>query len=389
MITAGEDHILRGINGCKTGDSPFFKIIILYEHLKKYKMKFYTITLLTIFIAFCACQQQPQSEIDNFETVFEITVYDSIYSDKNDIISSFSNIEIFNNILVTNNSNDDYYFSFYDLDKGVLLSKWGKIGQGPNEYIQLGVGFNVYNSQLVFMDFTKKEINSVPILNILNKEDAVPVRKESYPYTRDFRPNSLNIINDKKIMIGSFKEGRFGILDSANNIIDCLFDYPFKCEEITGIYRGSVFQSLLKSNAEQSKFVILTRASDIFEIYQIIDSEINRTCISSFKHSPKIKKKTGEFLNFAIDDNQSIGGFMDMAVSKDMICFTYSSKSLAESSDLDIESKEILCFDWNGEKLKKYILPFPIHQFCVDEKYIYGVREFVGETIIYRFRINN
>jgi hypothetical protein len=234
----------------------------------------------------------------------------------------------------------------------------------------------------------RKEINYVSIPDILNKNETLNIKRESYPYTVDFRPLTINIINDKKIVTGCFKEGRFGVLDSENNILNRSSDYPFHYKEVTGIYRGAVFQGKIKSNPEQSKFVISTLCSDIFEIYHVTDSDIVRTYVSPFNHIPKIQKRSGRNSGYGIDYNESIAGLTNMVVSKDFICFTYSEKSYTKTLSSGKLSNEILCFDWNGEKVKKYILPFPINDFCFDNHFIYGVRDYENETVIYRFKIN-
>ena len=355
-------------------------------------MYFKILKLIVIVVVVNACNQQEKEAIDHFETVFEIVEYDSIYSDKNDAIirlGAHTDIDIFENVVIAyNRSGNDSYFSFYDIVNGVLVGSWGRKGQGPGEYVQLGSGFTLFNSQLIFLDRAKREINYVPLSNILCETEILTVKREPYPYTVEFRPTHLNIIHDKKIAIGSFQTGRFGILDAENNIINCTYDYPFTFPEITDIYRGSVFQGRIKSNAKQSKFVISTFASDIFEIYQITDSGIYRTYVSPFNYIPKIVKKPRENLNYTIDYERSTAGLINLAVTNDLICFTHSAKSYAECADSNNESNEILCFDWNGEKIKKYILPIPINNFCLDENYIYGVREYNDETVIYRFKMN-
>jgi histidyl-tRNA synthetase len=73
-----------------------------------------------------------------------------------------------------------------------------------------------------------------------------------------------------------------------------------------------------------------------------------------------------------------------MAVSDKFICFSYSSeKNYIETMNQGFN--EILCFNWSGEKVKKYILPFTITNFCIDNNYIYGVRYYDDEIIFYRF----
>lgn len=43
---------------------------------------------------------------------------------------------------------------------------------------------------------------------------------------------------------------------------------------------------------------------------------------------------------------------MKMAVSDEMICFTYSAESYAKANKAGFISNEILCFNWKGEKIK-------------------------------------
>ena len=38
-----------------------------------------------------------------------------------------------------------------------------------------------------------------------------------------------------------------------------------------------------------------------------------------------------------------------------MICFTYSAESYAKANKAGFISNEILCFNWKGEKIKKYL----------------------------------
>ncbi len=343
----------------------------------------YTFSLL--FCVLCtSCNHSDKIAIDTFDVVDNIVKYDSIFSDKNEPMGVITGMEVYGNILITKHMLDEYQFSFIDTDNGNLRSRWGCVGDAPDEFIDFGSGFTISDSQLVFLCNAKKEINYASLYDILQKNDTINVKKESYPYTVDFRPVDLNILNGNKIAIGSFKEGRFGVLDSTNSIINTFGDYPFHYDEVNGVFRGMAFQSKIKSNANLNKFVIVTLASDIFEIYQLSDTTISKTYVSPFNHIPTICKK-GRY--YDVDYNKSIAGLMKMSVSKDYICFLFSSLSYNEARKNEKKSDEILCFNWNGEKVKKYILPFPINNFCIDNNYIYGVRTCNEEMIIYRFKL--
>jgi hypothetical protein len=327
--------------------------------------------------------------VDDFSVVHTIVDYDSIYSYKNDILGAVGDMAVIDSIIITRNINDDRYFAFIDIDKGKLLTKWGVRGQGPGEYVQISSRFTVWDDRLVFLDNVKKEINYVPLSVILKQDSIIKTVKEPYPYIVDFRPRDLTVVGDKKIVSGSFKKGHFGVLDSSNNIVSHPFDFPFIYKGIDGIYRGSTFQSLIKPNSKQRKFAISFFCSDIFEIYQVNDTNIVKTYTSRFKHIPQITKKPRAYTTYAVDYYNSIAGLLNMSVSDDYVCFAWSSKNYEESANLDHASNEILCYNWNGEKVKKYILPFPIHRFCIDKEYIYGLRYYDDEeTVIYRFRLD-
>lgn len=340
--------------------------------------------LIVLSIVFCISCKQTTVNVDTFNKVIEVSTLDSIYSDEEDELGIVTDIGIYDGILIAKHMLDEYNFSLIDLASGKLLQRWGKKGDGPDEYLDFGSNFAIQDSLLVFSEGMKKKIHYVSIPNILKNNDSVNVAQVFYPYTVDFRPTRFGFLDAYKLAVGSFKEGRFGVLDSNDSIMNVASDYPFSYEEIEGIYRGNVFQSDIKANDKQRKFVISTFASDVFEIYQLSDNCIHRTFVSPYVNVPQIKQKGGRF---AVDYDKSTAGLMKMAVSDDLICFTYSSLSYTEAAAMDMASREILCFNWKGEKVKKYILPFPIANLGIDEHYIYVVRYQDDRMIIYRFSL--
>ena len=84
----------------------------------------------------------------------------------------------------------------------------------------------------------QKEINYVSISDVIENKIPYHIEKEAYPYTVDFRPRHMDVINHVKVAVGSFKEGYFGLLDSSNNILGCFFDYPNP--ELLASYRCSI-----------------------------------------------------------------------------------------------------------------------------------------------------
>lgn len=331
---------------------------------------------------FISCKEH---DIYSFDNVYIVDKYDVLCSDTVEPWGPITEIGIIDSILVLKHANDDYNFSFVDVKNGKVLCRWGTVGDGPDDFLDFGTSFTALDSQIVFLESNKKTLNYVPLKKLLNGDTRKSaVKTENYPYTINFRPFKIENIGNKKIALGAFIKGHIGVLDSLNNIISCMYEDPFEISEIQGLNRGIVFQGEIKANEKQQKVVISTFASDVFEIYSVSDDSIRRIYLSPFHNIPQIYKK-GEY--YAIDSNKSIGGIRHLAVSDELICFFYLSDSYDEASRKDFSSDEILCFNWNGEKVKKYILPFTISNFCLDKNYLYGVQYFNDKTVIYRFNL--
>lgn len=343
----------------------------------------YVFILFLFVILFSSCHSSKR-EINDFDVVERIFVYDNIYSDKENPFGMIMDMEVSNGVILTSHRNDVFNYSFIDSATGKLLARWGKKGEGTNEFLDFGNGFVLKDSLLVFMERMKKVINYVPVSDILNGKPLLEIVKEPYPYGADFRPIQFCFVNDNKVFVGAFKKGRLGILDSQGDTLSYDIDYPFPTEPLEGIFRGNVFQCKLKSVDSHGKFVVQTLFSDVFEIYQYEGTTLKRTAVSPFNNPPQVKQRNNRY---GIDYDESIAGFMKMSVSNDFIYFIYSSLSSNEVDRAGEASNEILCFNWDGERVKKYILPFPISAFCVDGSYIYGVHNGEEESVIYRFRL--
>lgn len=345
-------------------------------------MKYFLLLILSAIHLSC----EHQETISHFDVILEIDDYDSILYSNKSLITSVIDINIADSILIIKNMNNDHSFSFININNGQIVCNWGAVGKGPYEYLSISNKFSIANNRFIFLDINKKEVNSVLISDIINIHDTIDIVKETIPYDVDFRPRYLNILKNHKILIGSFNEKRFGVLDETNNIVESSYNYPFECDQIEDVYMGSVFQSQIESSMKQSRFVISTLSSDIFEIYEMTGSSIRRLYVSPFQYVPKTKS-IPERKMFSVDYKNSIAGIMEMAVSDELICFTYSTQTYDDAAKRGLSSNEILCFDWSGNKIKKYILPCEVSSFCIDQTFIYGVRELEEEIIIYRFKM--
>ncbi len=342
--------------------------------------------IIVIVVSAVSCRSAGMA-YDDFPAVIEVRDCSEVCSDDaSDISLNVSDIEISNGVIALKLSEESpYLFAFVDAGDGHVLGKYGRRGRGPNEYTSVGSGFSLMYPWLVFADMSSCELNYVNVEDIVSGAREVEVRKESFPYTSRFRPRHIVPVGRIKAASGVFASGSIGILDENNEIADFKCGYPFDCEQIDEIYRGTVFQSKVKSCGTSNRFVNHFLTSDIFEVYSVSDTEVTRVAVNDFEHVPQLKVKPRPGVLYAIDYENSIAGLMNMAVSDSLICFTYSSRDYASVAGEGCMSCEIRCFDWNGNKVVKYLLPIPVGDFCIDGEFIYGVAILDERTVIYKF----
>lgn len=347
-------------------------------------MKRFDLFAFLFLLLLCAACGKQESRLDAFDEEVVITDYERVFSDKEQPLGLIVNMSIVDGMLITGHASDDYAYSFIDSDRKELVCRWGKRGEGPREFAGISSSFAVADGKLFFMESARKEIKAATIAGILKDGDSVRVESTPYPYIRDFRPFRFTVVDDKRVFLGAFGEGRFGMTNADGQIVSTVSDYPFDCGGAEGIYRGTTLQGDIMVCGKQGKFAISTFCSDVFEIYSVEGDNVQRMYVSPYHNPPQLLKKGGQF---AVDIDKSIGGLLKMAVSEEFIYFTYSSQSYRDALRADKVSKEILCFDWEGKKVKKYILPIPVRTFCVDKQYIYGVCNYEEEAVVYRFKL--
>ena len=82
--------------------------------------------ILKILLFLIICDACKRSDIDVFDIVEEITDYDSVYSDKNDVFNRITDMAILDSVLITKHMNDTYHFSFIDVNGKKIIKRLGK-----------------------------------------------------------------------------------------------------------------------------------------------------------------------------------------------------------------------------------------------------------------------
>lgn len=357
--------------------------VSMYGNVKLKKI----VTTLIVVILFAGCNTNKITTSWNEER--QIQEYEVIYSDdKFEAGGDISEMRLWNNVLILYYSSGEYLFDFIDIATGERLCYWGRRGRGEGEYLSTGSSFEVNDTTLMFIDDYAKLIIKADVRAILNGASDAIVSRQPYPYTRDFRPRTITSIGEVMVATGVFSSGCIGLMDSEAKVIPNHTPYAIGRNLENAQFAGMLFQRELMGNQYNRKIVQRYYASDIFEIYTVQDTILNKIYLSEGGNEPQLKFTQHPERPYIIDYDNSIAGFVNMDATDNGIYFTYLAESYAKVTGSELCSNELLSFDWNGCKKVKYLLPVSVAEFCTDDNYLYGVGFQEAATLIYRIPLN-
>lgn len=276
------------------------------------------------------------------------------------------------------------FLHLYDpINKKKVFSGY-QIGRGPDE--MLGPFSISIESDTAFWihDIVQKEFKQFLIIgDSIASSKKIPLQEKRLLY-----PNILNNDFVLAVNISSESDAWVNIYDSVGNLIRELVKYP---ENELGIPQSvfmESYQGNLKVKPDKSKFVLACRYSDMLNVYNIDGTPV-LTYRTNKPFKPKmIVQSIGGGIVMAQND-ETILGFTDVAVSDDYIFGLFSGKSRKEKDPS--YCNEILQFDWSGKLLMRYFFEVPLVSitFSNEEQALYM---FIMESNIKKlanFRITN
>lgn len=339
---------------------------------------------ITIFIAtiVCACHSGVKNN-SNSQSV-SITEYDSTYIHSSVPMGEILEAAMCRNIMILKQRAEKDVFLFVDCSTGNVIKTWGRRGHGPQEFIDFGMSVDVCDSTLAFVEWGTRTLHIVNVNDIMADTNQVRISSQTYPYTRDFRPNKLYRIGDGWLALGYFANSRLGYLTGGMKEVASNIDYPFEHDDISMLYAGTVFQG--KAACVESRGAIITNMSDALEIVSA-DSMGNITKTVEVKPtiSPQYTNSYGRPVNLYSENN---AGYRDVCVDAEYIYVLSDEENI--NSDCDgkaYTATSIVKYDWKGNLICKYKLPFPVSEICVQSTKMYGIRTDGEDVIIYSFDI--
>ena len=355
---------------------PFIKIFNDFKHMKI--LPFIILILCTLI----SCKNKQKNVNIEHISSKEVKI---LFSDKKCPVSKFERILLYNDYLIVTHSSSKQNYTIMDKHTGNVLAEWGTYGHGDSEFLDFGTQFSIVDSTIYFMENSTFNFCSVSLSDIINKKKDIIVSKVHYPRNNDFFPISFCKLKDISILMGGFKDYRFGVIDNEmKQIRHDVNDYPFDTGIAEGSERGLVYQGFMCANKELDKVAIITFASDALEIYQFEKSMPKLNCSVKPTYIPDAIEVYGrKTLNL----NDSKCGFINVASSNKYLYVLYSESSYFDFRNKDnFTSYNILCYDWDGNEICKIDLPVSVSAIAVDDKYIYGIGQKNAENVIYKIK---
>lgn len=330
----------------------------------------------------CGCQSGKKNNSDL--QLVRVTKYDSIYVHSDVPMGEILEAAICNNTMILKQESEKDIFLFVDCPTGNVIKTWGRRGHGPQEFLNFGMSVDVRDSTLAFMEWDTRTLHTLNVNNIMADKTPFHISNQTYPYTRDFRPNKLYRLGNGWLALGYFANSRLGYLTEDMKEVASNIDYPFKHSDISCLYAGTVFQG--KAACTESRGAIITNMSDALEIVSV-DSMGNITKTAEVKPTmqPKYSNSFGRLANLYKENST---GYIDVCADSEYV-YVLSGGELnyKECAEKGFMATSVVKYDWEGNLICEYKLPFPVSEICVQETKMYGIRLDAEDVIIYSFDI--
>lgn len=267
----------------------------------------------------------------------------------------------------------DSLFTLMDLKANNRAYRFGKRGQGKDDFLQVASFYNMQSDSLLGVydmfgrSLVQMNINQVrrgiykfPLVveDTLRSVFVVPTKYHTYVGIGFYEKNMLSLYGDK---IGR----------------QYFFEYPYKDKQekaISNRLRGMAYQGVLRSNPSMDKIVFSVTSAPIFFLYSVKKDRIIKT-YDFIADYPVYKTEDDGTVRSAPMSAKNILGFVDAYATDKYVYLLYSGKSFAETGMKAFHGSVVYKITWDAKPVCKYGLDVPISTFCVsdDDSWIYAM----------------
>lgn len=352
----------------------------------KSQRKKYLSILICLFSIF-SCNEKIENITDYFKTKEDLN-HTVIKLENDSYYSKVWKFYCFDNKLVAYDVDHAYLFSITDLNKKVMLTKFGKIGQGPDEVLGTVTSTSMVGKNVIsFFEPNKSVLYTVNFEDVASTVQTEVLSVKGTDIILTLTPLSSDLF----IATGIFEQGRYLLLDKKGRVISYNFEYPTlpNDEAFTHAQKAMVFQGALASRPDGERFFSVCEDNEVFEIIEVTSTnELNK--IFEFHGEMGDFKAEGDGVNSvsAAVSRFSKKKFIDSYCTQDNIYLLYSNRVIGSKINNAYFSDIVLIFNWDGNPIKMLNLDVDVSSIAVDEvdRYLYAYSDDIEQII--RFDLN-
>lgn len=282
-------------------------------------------------------------------------------------------------VLVIVDSNPDGFLHFVHLSDGEV-SEYGKIGQGPGEFLLVGTVCPDVNNRLVLFDVSKQEC-----FMMQNGDEGMSFHSLFSSADSLVCFEMLPVQNNRYIVTGLHKHNRFSLLDKNGKKVYDFGEYPYRDEEerqIDGFILGDVYQGRLAANPRRNRFVQAIYKAKILTFYEQSSERWN--LVKEIQESfPQYRYNSP-----AIDVDTPVG-YLDVCATEKYVYALYSGKNYRDEKEAAFSGHVVEVYGWDGTLLKRYLseLPLKVIEASGDDSSLYAVA-YHPDPVLVRFSLS-
>jgi len=269
-------------------------------------------------------------------------------------------------LIINDEGYSDGFLSFYSLNTGTLVTRYGRRGEGPDDYFL--PRFNKTKDMIQITAINNKSnllsLKDIPSINLLKYE---PLRNELF-YESDY----LFLINDSLILGCQTLETQFVLLNNKTGVKEDVKDYlPLSnSKKLPSIFNKEVFDAFYNIHPCKKNIVAVYKYYPMMDILDLSDFTMKRIEFKNNHTNSYSIIEDGSTIKF----NNPILQYTFSYCTKNNIYLLFQNANRKELKDNKYKS-EIHIFDWEGNFQRRLSLDIPLYNFAItdDNLYLYGL----------------
>lgn len=280
----------------------------------------------------------------------------------------------------------DSLFLLFDLKDNNKVYRFGKRGEGSNEFLQVFAFCNMgTDSILGVYDTYKRDLREINLRKVKRGNIDFPVVIKDTLSSISLSPTKYGTF----LGLGFYEKSMLSL--TGNSIgSKFFFEYPYQDnreKDISNRLRGMAYQGTLCSNKSLDRFLYAVRNAPIFMLYSVERDKIEKTYewIGGY---PEYKTEENESWQAAPMSPDNKLAFIMAYATDSYVYLLYSGKSIREAEIGAFKATTVYRLSWEGKPDCKFELDYPLKNFCVSDNddVLYGLAD-KGETELIQYAL--